>query len=554
MRLSLDLGVSLRIDMNVPFARSPNATRDALYRVHRQLGLVVTFSFLPKRQCNGRDLPRDRQKNQLGFVSAGHFAFKVRSPRSVGRCAGGTLEHVLQDAVAVGIQPAQSRPLFGPTYSSLNQLVLCGYPRHDGQSRVAPELPFAAKPVRRQSKGKNQCGSHGSYAGDSLQDPGRWVLPCLDHHVLLGFCTQHIESIELPPQPRNSQPHCPGFELARPALTLFGRVDATPGIVDPPRSEHGFESVLDSRTVPYDGAVASCQLLQSPRAPLPVVDGRQGIRAQQLRQPLRIRPIRLVTLGRDLPRITHHNLGDVRLDQIVKPGRLGSLFKRHPQRAALALNEVQDHRPLRFDDGLSHDLSRRTQHRADSHCLVHVHTDILGYVHWALPPWFGFCYQLNPTTGGALFCIACYTHRCLVKRSQALRGRNLTRDNQADGAPMVHQASGDNKLPEAFLMESSDTGAMPQKIPGSGAEPQANRKLLGPGRTPSHAALRGRPFIMREDAKSPQQQSVELASLAFVGSGNEGHSDPLAGRSGEYLAPKIFGRLIWICHRECISS
>src|SRR5262245_53296409 len=88
----------------------------------------------------------------------------------------------------------------------------------------------------------------------------------------------------------------------------------------------------------------------------------------------------------------HHNLGDVRLDQIVKPGRLGSLFKRHPQRAALALNEVQDHRPLRFDDGLSHDLSRRTQHRADSHCPVHVHTDILGYVHWALPPWFGFCY------------------------------------------------------------------------------------------------------------------------------------------------------------------
>jgi hypothetical protein len=26
---------------------------------------------------------------------------------------------------------------------------------------------------------------------------------------------------------------------------------------------------------------------------------------------------------------------------------------------------------------------------------------------------------------------------CLVKQSQALRGRNLIRDNQADGAPMV---------------------------------------------------------------------------------------------------------------------
>src|SRR5688572_13662386 len=69
------------------------------------------------------------------------------------------------------------------------------------------------------------------------------------------------------------------------------------------------------------------------------------------------------------------------------------------------------------------------------------------------------------------FFIACYTHRCLVKRSQALRGRNLTRDNHADGAPMVHQA-GDNKLPEAFLMYPSDTGAMPQKIPDLGQSPR----------------------------------------------------------------------------------
>ena len=34
-------------------------------------------------------------------------------------------------------------------------------------------------------------------------------------------------------------------------------------------------------------------------------------------------------------------------------------------------------------------------------------------------------------------------YKCLEKRSQALRGRNLTRDIQADGAPMVHLASGD---------------------------------------------------------------------------------------------------------------
>src|SRR5512135_1815334 len=34
---------------------------------------------------------------------------------------------------------------------------------------------------------------------------------------------------------------------------------------------------------------------------------------------------------------------------------------------------------------------------------------------------------------------------CLVKQSQALRGRNLTRDNQAEGASIVHQAA-DNEI------------------------------------------------------------------------------------------------------------
>jgi len=31
---------------------------------------------------------------------------------------------------------------------------------------------------------------------------------------------------------------------------------------------------------------------------------------------------------------------------------------------------------------------------------------------------------------------------CLVKRKQALRGRNLSRDSRAEGAPRVHRASG----------------------------------------------------------------------------------------------------------------
>ena len=61
---------------------------------------------------------------------------------------------------------------------------------------------------------------------------------------------------------------------------------------------------------------------------------------------------------------------------------------------------------------------------------------------------------------------------CLVKRSQALRGRNLTRDSQADGAPMVHQAPGRSRGPGSLFVTTRTPEPMPQKIPGSGAEPQ----------------------------------------------------------------------------------
>jgi hypothetical protein len=52
----------------------------------------------------------------------------------------------------------------------------------------------------------------------------------------------------------------------------------------------------------------------------------------------------------------------------------------------------------------------------------------------------------------------------LEKRSQALRGRNLTRNIQADGAPMVHQVPGNFGCQGPFCLMPSDTGVMPQKI------------------------------------------------------------------------------------------
>ena len=55
--------------------------------------------------------------------------------------------------------------------------------------------------------------------------------------------------------------------------------------------------------------------------------------------------------------------------------------------------------------------------------------------------------------------------KCLVKRKEALRGRNLSRDSQAEGAPMVHPSLWmcmSRQRP--FSAHPLDTRAMPPKI------------------------------------------------------------------------------------------
>ena len=74
---------------------------------------------------------------------------------------------------------------------------------------------------------------------------------------------------------------------------------------------------------------------------------------------------------------------------------------------------------------------------------------------------------------------------CLVKRSQALRARNLTRDSQADGAPMVpptlgrsrdpESLFGTTRTPEPYLSLSWGLGQRPQE---SAAHAQTPHKTL----------------------------------------------------------------------------
>ena len=61
----------------------------------------------------------------------------------------------------------------------------------------------------------------------------------------------------------------------------------------------------------------------------------------------------------------------------------------------------------------------------------------------------------------------------LEKQSQALRGRNLMRDIQVDGAPRVHPAPGRRSRQGPFYCHSRTPELMPQKILGVwGQSPQ----------------------------------------------------------------------------------
>ena len=67
-----------------------------------------------------------------------------------------------------------------------------------------------------------------------------------------------------------------------------------------------------------------------------------------------------------------------------------------------------------------------------------------------------------------------YRSPCPVKRSRALRGRNPTRDNRADGASMTLLALAPSRSPGHFFLEHIERLSHASKIPGGlGAEPPA---------------------------------------------------------------------------------
>ncbi len=93
----------------------------------------------------------------------------------------------------------------------------------------------------------------------------------------------------------------------------------------------------------------------------------------------------------------------------------------------------------------------------------------------------------------------------LEKQSQALRGRNLMRDIQVDGAPTVHPAPGSPSRQGPLFWHLRTPERMPQKILGAWGQ----RPLRSPCSTlpPSRLAPR---------ARFPARPSAALVSLGIL--------------------------------------
>jgi hypothetical protein len=114
-----------------------------------------------------------------------------------------------------------------------------------------------------------------------------------------------------------------------------------------------------------------------------MVDRLELIAAQQLGQLAGIDPITLIPIfeERVLPRITHHQSVNVRLEQIVQPGRPSPFLEGHRQRSAQSGKELKKGCRFRLHDGFHDQLTRRIPHGYYNGCLVNVQPNILFIVH-----------------------------------------------------------------------------------------------------------------------------------------------------------------------------
>jgi hypothetical protein len=94
---------------------------------------------------------------------------------------------------------------------------------------------------------------------------------------------------------------------------------------------------------------------------LPVIHRSKKIRAQQLRELACVDAVTLTAFfQKSIPTgIAHHQIGDVRLQQVIQPSRPRAFFKSDPQASTEPLEKLQNGAGFGFDDAFHHQLAGR---------------------------------------------------------------------------------------------------------------------------------------------------------------------------------------------------
>src|SRR5437660_7047323 len=153
---------------------------------------VEADSFLPNRQCDGRDLARQGQpchvwpdpfRQQSGV--------KLLQWTWFGRRIGGrTLEQVLEIVIVVTIEPTNRYLLLRSSQLSIDEAVFCTVVGFDAEAAVGPQLSLSAEPMRGLQDG-NQQGSPNRTDRWNLAEPlGCPVVGALRQQIPAYFSAQ----------------------------------------------------------------------------------------------------------------------------------------------------------------------------------------------------------------------------------------------------------------------------------------------------------------------------------------------------------------------------
>jgi len=122
---------------------------------------------------------------------------------------------------------------------------------------------------------------------------------------------------------------------------------------DRPTAIQGLQAIHDPGKIFDHGQITSGQFPQHAYAALAVIDGLEIIEAQPIGEFAGINLVTLVAMfeQRVLARVAHHQLGHMRLEQIVQPCGPGPLFEGHRQGSTQAAQELENGGRFCFQNG-----------------------------------------------------------------------------------------------------------------------------------------------------------------------------------------------------------